>query len=71
MKIVYLGSGQFGIECLDVLAESKHDLDFIVTQPQRGAGRGQKPKLTPVANWAKENSVPFIEAENTNTSSTI
>lgn len=66
MKIVYLGGGEFGIRCLDALAQSSHSLDFIVTQPPRQAGRGRKPTPTPVADWAKTHSIPFVEAENVN-----
>jgi len=71
MKIVYLGSGEFGLECLNVLVQSSHSLDFIVTQPPRQAGRGRKSRPTPVANWAKTHSVPFIETDNVNTAETI
>ncbi len=71
VKIIYLGSGEFGIECLDALAKSNHSLAFIVTQPQHPAGRGRKPKPTPVAYWAKTNSIPFIETDNVNTAEQI
>ena len=66
MRIVYLGSGEFGIECLNALADSPHSLDFIITQPPRAAGRGRKEKPTPVAIWAKNHSLPFIETDNVN-----
>jgi methionyl-tRNA formyltransferase len=66
MRIVYLGSGEFGLPCLNALAQSSHSLDFVVTQPPRQAGRGRKPTPTPVADWAKTHSVPFIETENVN-----
>ncbi|UCE99028.1 MAG: methionyl-tRNA formyltransferase [Planctomycetota bacterium] len=66
MKIVYLGSGEFGIQCLNSLADSKHSVEFIVTQPPRQAGRGQKQKPTPVALWAKDHAIPFIETDNVN-----
>jgi methionyl-tRNA formyltransferase len=67
MKIVYLGSGEFGIECLNALAQSSRSLAFIVTQPPHPAGRGRKPTPTPVAAWADTNSIPFIETDNINT----
>jgi methionyl-tRNA formyltransferase len=67
MKIVYLGSGQFGIECLNVLERSSHSLQFIVTQPPHPAGRGRKQSPTPVARWANTNSVPFVETDDVNT----
>lgn len=67
MKTVYFGSGQFGLECLDALAGSNHSIHFVVTQPPNPAGRGRKPKLTPVAQWAGANSIPFVETDNANT----
>jgi len=67
MKIVYLGSGQFGIECLNFLDQSSHNLQFIVTQPPHPAGRGRKPSPTPAARWATTHSIPFVETDNVNT----
>lgn len=66
MRIAYLGGGEFGLECLNALAQSSHSLDFIVTQPPRQAGRGRKPTPTPVADWATTRSVPFIETGDVN-----
>jgi methionyl-tRNA formyltransferase len=66
MKIVYLGSGQFGIECLNALKGASHSLQLVVTQPPNPAGRGRKPTPTPAASWANANSVPFVETDNAN-----
>jgi methionyl-tRNA formyltransferase len=66
MNIVYLGSGWFGIESLNVLSDSDHKLELIVTQPPNPAGRGRKPNPTPVAHWAGAHKVPFIETDNVN-----
>jgi methionyl-tRNA formyltransferase len=66
MKIAYLGSGEFGLECLNALGKSSHSLEFIVTQPPALAGRGRKPRPTPVARWAKDHSVPFVETQDVN-----
>jgi len=71
MKIVYLGSGEFGLECLDAVAASSHSVEFIVTQPAKEAGRGRKPKPTAVAKWAETNSIPFVETSNVNTQEII
>ncbi len=67
MKIVFLGSGEFGIECLNALNSSSHSLQLVVTQPPNPAGRGRKPNPTPAARWANANSTPFIETDNVNT----
>jgi len=71
MKIIYLGSGEFGLECLDALARSSHSLQFVVTQPPHPAGRGRKPRPTTVVRWADSNSIPFIETEDVNSPATI
>jgi methionyl-tRNA formyltransferase len=71
MKIVYLGSGEFGIECLNALAKSSHSLAFIVTQLPQPAGRGRKARPTPVARWADANSIPYMESDNVNAPSDI
>jgi len=71
MRIVYLGSGEFGIQCLNLLVESKHSLQFIATQPPHPAGRGRKPRPTPVAKWAGTHSIPFIETEDVNAPDSI
>jgi methionyl-tRNA formyltransferase len=66
MKVMFLGSGEFGIECLNALASSSHDLSLVITQSPQPAGRGRKNRPTPVACWAKEHSADFIETDNVN-----
>jgi len=66
MNIVYLGSGEFGVPCLDALHASVHHLCLVATQPANPAGRGRKPQPTPVAQWAERHGVPFVETENVN-----
>jgi len=66
MNIAYLGSGQFGLSCLDALAHSNNKIVIAVTQPAQPAGRGRKPTPTPVAGWAAEHSVPVIETADVN-----
>ena len=67
MNIVYLGSGWFGIESLNALNGSDHELRLIVTQLPSLAGRGRKPHPTPVAHWAGAHGAPFVETDNVNT----
>lgn len=67
MKIVFFGSAQFGIPCLDAIASSRHELTGLFTQPARPAGRKRELKPTDVALWAKEKGIECIEAPNINT----
>jgi methionyl-tRNA formyltransferase len=71
MKIVYIGSGEFGIDSLDALARSGNSLRLVVTGSARPSGRGRKPRPTPVANWAKTHCPGFIEVESANTPEVI
>jgi methionyl-tRNA formyltransferase len=66
MKIVYLGSGQFGLPCLDTIIQSSHRLTLIVTQPAQPAGRGRKLCCTPVSAWSAQHSVPVLETPDIN-----
>jgi len=66
MTLVYLGSGEFGVPCLDALKASRHTLALVVTQPANPAGRGRKPQPTPVAQWTAAHAMPFVETDNVN-----
>jgi len=67
MNVVYLGSGQFGIDSLDALVGSGHSLAHIITQPAHQAGRGRKPRPTPVTCWAEDHGLSFTETDDVNT----
>ena len=66
MKIIYLGSGEFGIECLNALHQPSNHIELVITQPAQPAGRGQKIRETPVCTWAKEKHLPIIEPDDVN-----
>ncbi len=66
MRIVFLGSGHFGLPCLDALLHSVHSIEFVVTQPPNPAGRGRRPSPTPVADWAERHLIPYRATPNIN-----
>jgi methionyl-tRNA formyltransferase len=68
MKIVYCGCGRFGIESLNTLKASNHELLHIITHPDKQAGRGRKLRANDVAQWAHENGVPAANLEDINSS---
>ncbi len=71
MKMVFAGSGEFGIPSLEALARSAHDVCGIVTQPARSAGRGRKSRPTPVAEWARQRDYPCWETADINDAATL
>jgi methionyl-tRNA formyltransferase len=66
MRIVYCGSGEFGIPCLDTLQASEHRIVHVFIQPAHPAGRGRHPRPTAVASWATAHEVPFTETTDIN-----
>ena len=71
MKIVYCGCGQFGIESLNALKASNHQLLHIITHPEKQAGRGRKLCANDVEQWAGQNNIPFTAMEDVNSSQCI
>ncbi|MGP1272493.1 MAG: methionyl-tRNA formyltransferase [Phycisphaerales bacterium] len=67
MRIVYFGSGAFGVPTLRMLAE-EHDLAMVVTQPDRPAGRGGRLRATPVGEWVATHhpEVPVVKPQRVN-----
>ena len=67
MKVVFLGSGAFGVPTLAHLAAA-HRVVGVVSQPDRPAGRGGALTPTPIAAWAKQNlaGVPLVCPEKVN-----
>ncbi len=69
MKIVFLGSGAFGLPTLEALAGgSAHELVAVVSQPDKPAGRGMKLTPTPIAQWAETHlpAVPLVKPADIN-----
>lgn len=65
MKLVFLGSGVYGLPTLEALGPA---VRAIVTQPDRPAGRGGRLTPTPVARWAMTHrpEIPLIRAPDVN-----
>ncbi len=73
MKLLYFGSGAFGIPALAQLVRD-HQLLAVVTQPDRPAGRKRVLTPTPVAAWVAgqqaagelDQNIPVYKPENVN-----
>lgn len=58
MKIVFMGTPQFSVGALEALVEAGHEIVCVYTQPPRPAGRGKKPRPSPVAAQAEALGLP-------------
>ena len=66
MRIVFCGSGDFGIPTLRALASGGHEIAAVLTQPPRRAGRGGKVRPTPAAEAAAELGLAATAVEDIN-----
>ena len=48
MRIIFMGTPDFSVPTLRKLHEKGHDIALVVTQPDRPAGRGRKPRAPAV-----------------------
>lgn len=70
MRIVFFGSGAFGVPTLRRIAR-EHEVTLVVTQPDRPAGRNRSLTPTPVGMAAEKLGVPTIKPENVNDSEVV
>ena len=70
MRLVFLGSGAFGLPTLERLHQD-HEVVAVITAPPRKAGRNQKKRSTPVGDWAAKHGVRVIETDDVNDPSII
>lgn len=66
MRLVFFGSGEFGLPTLETLLDGGHDIPAVVTQPDRPAGRGGKHRATPIKALALKRGVPVLQPEKPN-----
>jgi len=71
MKIVYCGCGKFGVDSLNAIKASNHQLAHVITHPEKQAGRGKKLRANDIGQWAIQNNIPFTAIEDVNSSAGI
>lgn len=66
LRLLFAGSGEFGLPTLRALMEAGHTVVRVISQPDREAGRGRKLTPTPIARFAIEHDLPLIRTTNIN-----
>ncbi len=61
MRIIFMGTPEFALPALAALVESRHDLVGVFTAPDRPAGRGRQPAMSPVKRFALERGLPLYQ----------
>ncbi len=63
MKIIFMGTPQFAVVCLNSLLDSKHQILTVVTAPDKPVGRGLKVRPSPVKETALSANLPILQPE--------
>jgi methionyl-tRNA formyltransferase len=62
-RIVFFGTPDFAVPTLDALHQSRHSIVGVVTQPDRGRGRGQHAQAGPVKQRAEQYELTVLQPE--------
>lgn len=62
-RTVFYGSPDFALPVLQALIDGPYRPAAVVTQPDRGAGRGRKPKPPPVKQLAERHGIPALQPD--------
>jgi len=64
MNIIFMGTPDFAVECLDVLVKSDHNIVAVVTSEDKQAGRGQKIKTSDVKDYSLKKNLKILQPKN-------
>ena len=54
MKVIFWGTPEFAIPCLNAINDSEHELVAVVTQPDKRSGRGKRKEPSAIKKRAFE-----------------
>lgn len=63
MKIVFMGTPEFAVPCLDILIENKYNVVGVVTVADKPAGRGRQLQQSAVKKYAVEKGLTVLQPE--------
>lgn len=61
MRIVFMGTPEFAVPCLDILIRNNYNVVAVVTVPDKPAGRGQQLSESAVKVYAKEKGIKILQ----------
>jgi methionyl-tRNA formyltransferase len=63
MRIIFIGTSEFGIPTLEKL-KKEQELVLVITQPDKPAGRKKELTPPPIKVWALKNNIQVLQSEN-------
>lgn len=64
MKIIFMGTPDFAVECLDILVKSNHNIISVITSEDKQAGRGKKLKISDVKKYSLKHKLQILQPRN-------
>ncbi|MCK6617809.1 MAG: methionyl-tRNA formyltransferase [Cyclobacteriaceae bacterium] len=64
LRIIFMGTPEFAVPSLEILAEHKYNVVAVVTAPDKPQGRGQKITASPVKECALRHNIPVLQPAN-------
>ncbi len=61
MRIVFMGTPDYGLRSLQALVQAGHQVVGVFTQPDKPSGRGGKVQVPPVKRYALEQGIPVFQ----------
>jgi len=61
MRLIYMGTPDFAVPPMEMLAQAGHEIIYAVTQPDAVRDRGKKVKFSPVKEKAIELGIPVLQ----------
>jgi len=72
VRVLFAGTGAFGVPCLEALvASDRHFVLSVITQPDRPAGRSQKPLASPIKEAALRSHLQVYQPEDINAANSL
>ncbi len=71
MKIIFIGTPSIAIPSLKILADSKHEIVSVITQPDKVSGRGRLLNVSPVKEEALKLGLDVFQPEKISDEATI
>ena len=60
LRLVFFGTGSFGLPSLEFLSQSGHSITAVITGHDKPSGRHLKETLAPIKAWAVQNKIEVI-----------
>ena len=61
MNIIFMGTPEFAVPCLQCLLQERHQVSLVVTQGDKPKGRGHQLAFPPVKEYALANHLPVFQ----------